>query len=435
MVWRIGALLLFLGVLPLRAAGGPQDSRISLAELIQRPFVELMALTEDDAYPKSEIKALRSSLEDDRRLQLEASRKAEKAWLRELKEAQKELQSLNAASSRDSASVASHREQLHQKIARLEKDIRDEKKQQEVGIPLTFEIKLAKVHVIERWPAKRREIMDRIDRGEARSRKHGDVEDIGYRKWIKGQEQDIAVGDQTVRQIMAGGGMPLESTDQDVQAYVRNLAVRIAMNSDLKIPLRVAVLDNPQARAVALPGGYLFVTSGLIVTAENEAELAGELSREIARVAARQGTRRTKLSIMKKMIVPAAQITTGFFTGGVTNAGAYYSMSYGFQGLSSLVDHSLQGSSEKLQREADQLGIQYAWKAGFDPSGFVAYIDALSLNTESPAAGNLFQPKSGLERRIMDAFTEIQYLPPQERTIKDSVDFYVAKHALTSRGD
>ena len=115
--------------------------------------------------------------------------------------------------------------------------------------------------------------------------------------------------------------------------------------------------------------------------------------------------------------------STGLLTGGVSNAGAYYGMDYGFQGLNVLVDRTLTLTNAQVQKEADQLGIQYAWKAGFDPKGFIAFLDSIAARKDYPKTDRFFMTKLSLADRLIDAFTEIQYLPAKENQTVDSPEF------------
>jgi predicted Zn-dependent protease len=239
------------------------------------------------------------------------------------------------------------------------------------------------------------------------------------------------LGEQTVRELMASGSMPLAARQRDVQDYVRNLSLQIARNSDLEVPLQVSVLDNPAPWAISLPGGFLFVNTGLLVSAQSESQLATALAREIGKIAARHGTRTPKGAVLAKLFGPAAQVATGFLTGGPGSAGMYYSMNYGLQGLGGLMDRALTGTSEKSRREADQLAVQYAWRAGFDPRGFIAYIDTIAGNEDAAGTAGLFDKRAQFEKRVMDVFSEIAYLPPAGRPFNDSLDFKLAKALVT----
>jgi predicted Zn-dependent protease len=186
------------------------------------------------------------------------------------------------------------------------------------------------------------------------------------------------------------------------------------------------VLDSRELKAFALPGGYLYVTSGVLGAAQTESELAGVLAREIARIAARHATRRTRMSFLPKLFVPAAQIVAGLFTGGPANPAAYYGVGYGVDGLGGLLGRALNGTDAKFQREADQLGIQYAWKAGYDPTGFVAFLDSIS----SVRAEGLLTEEPPLPERLLEMFSELSYLPQQKSSIPASEEFDSLKQRI-----
>ena len=409
---------------------GQEPRRLPLHEQLDRPYVALLELTSLAEYSPDELRSLRSATKHDRDQQLEACRKDEGRLKKELDSARTELKGLNKSSSRDTGDMANHRASLHVQIAALERTLQNRKSEREQIIPAAFEIKLAKLRLVEQWPERRKEIARIIEKGRARDRKHGDIDDIGYRRIAKDPEKDIAGGEQAVRQMTYGGLMPREIQAADVQQYVQRLARRIAENSDLKVPLHVTVLDSPEISAISVPGGFLFLSAGLILAAETEAELAGVLAHEIARIAARHGARAFQRSLISKMFVPAAQVATGLLTGGFSNAGAYYGVNYGFQGLSLLVDRTLVGSSGKYQKEADQLGIQYAWKAGFDSKGFIAFLDSIAKAKQYSKTASFFRTNPELGERLIDAFSEVQYLPPRENYIVDSAEFRKTKERL-----
>jgi predicted Zn-dependent protease len=178
------------------------------------------------------------------------------------------------------------------------------------------------------------------------------------------------------------------------------------------------VLDSPEPRAIALPGGFLYVTSGVIRAARSESELAGVLSREIARIAARHATRVSKASWVSRLFVPVTQIATGIFTGGSVNPAAYYGINYGVEGIGGILGRVLNGTNETFQAEADQLGVQYAWKAGYDPRGFVAFLDS----TAEKPGHKFLNDEPELRKRLLKIFSEIQYLPEQ-KAVFDSGEF------------
>src|SRR5206468_5682375 len=173
---------------------------------------------------------------------------------RELSTAWKELNEINGSASTDTDSMAARRETLHVQIAELEHTIGNSAIDCDHLISAAFEVKLAKLYLIEDWPSRRDEIARRIEDGRARERKHGDIDDIGYRLIVKKPEEDIAVGQQAAQQMTSNGLMPSALQDPDIQNYVRQLAGKIAESSDLKIPLHVTVIESPEIAPITLPG-------------------------------------------------------------------------------------------------------------------------------------------------------------------------------------
>jgi len=402
-----------------------QFSSFPLEEAVHQSYADLIGRIDFSEYSHDALKSLRARIERERDEKIDKSKRVEKHWKDELQASRQQLEILNKASSVDTKAASDFRVQLHINIAALERAIQENTREREQTIPAVYDMQLAKVWLLGRWPDRRAQIGRRIDAGEARARRHGDVEDIGYRKLVKNPEKDIEVGEQAARQMVAGGWLPLEFQDSEVQLYVRRLAAKIAFSSDLKVPLHVTVLDSAQPRAIALPGGFLYVTSGVFRIARTESELAGVISREIARMAAQHATRASKRSFASKVFMPVAQIATGLFSGGLS-PGAYYGIGYGMQGLGSVVDHALNGSTEDFQREADQLGVQYAWKAGYDPRGFVRFLDSLAGDQKTDLVGK----ELPLPERLLNLFSEIEYLRPLEHAVVNSPEFDRARQRV-----
>ena len=139
--------------------------------------------------------------------------------------------------------------------------------------------------------------------------------------------------------------------------------------------------------------------------------MAGVLSREIARIAARHAARAAKVSWLSRMFLPVTQVVGGIFAGGPANPAAYYGIGYGLEGLGGIVGRALNGSSEELQTEADQLGAQYAWKAGYDPAGFISFLDSIALRE-----GEFLPEEPPLRERVLHLFEEIEHLGSQTAT-------------------
>ena len=402
--------------------------KLSPREQIERPYVALFELP-DSSYSRREVKSLRSEIEQEQKEEARACDTEQSRLRTEMKSNRSGLKNLNT-SPHDSAEAAAIRATRHSEISAIEKTLRDKKQECEHAIPAKFEITLSKVHLLEHWPDERERTLQRISQGRGRDRKHGDIDDIGYRKLTDNQEKDIPIGQQAVRQMTSSKLMPAEGQSPLVRQYVQNLATRIAQNSDLKVPLHVTLLESAEVNSIGLPGGFLFVTTGLIRACETESQLAGVMSQQIAHIAARHATRSSKRSFIARMFVPAAEVTTGLLTGGVSNAGIYYGMNYGFQGLGVLVDRTLMTANNKGQKEADQLGIQYAWNAGFDPKGFIAFLDALAKDEALSKTEAFFITKPILGVRIQDSFTELEYLFPKQNLTDDSEEFRMIKDRL-----
>ena len=385
---------------------------------VDKSFAELFDTPKASASIKSSVKRQQNNAND-------ACEKDLKQLKSRLTTAHRDLKQLNNGSSVGSNLLES-RTDLHEQIGTLEQSVRSQVRECDHDIPSRFDIELAKASLADKWPDRRERIKLKADQGLGRDRKHGDVEDIGYRNvggGLEGQLKDVSTGEQAVRQMKASGRMPSESQDANLQRYVESLARRIATSSDLRIPLKVTVMESNDIDAMGLPGGFLYVTTGLLHACESEDQLAGVLAREIAHIAARHGAQNSKRSLLAKFLVPAARVAAGVFTGSAVSAGTYYGLNYGFQGLQSIVDRTLLGTGEGAQKEADQLGIQYAWNAGYDPKGFIEFLDALAKQHEYFRSESWFKLKPSLDSRLMGAYTEIQYLPAREINSSNSADF------------
>lgn len=149
--------------------------------------------------------------------------------------------------------------------------------------------------------------------------------------------------------------------DQDISEYVRQLAQKIARNSDAQVPLTVKVIDSPDLRIFGLPGGFLYVDKGVILEVGSEAELAGLMAHEIAHIAARHATRlATRKHAWDMLSIPLSYISGPAALG--TNQ---------------IAPLSLKKFNRDSEVEADLLGIQYQYAAGYDPEAFVEALERL----------------------------------------------------------
>ncbi|MBI2187003.1 MAG: M48 family metalloprotease [Acidobacteria bacterium] len=298
------------------------------------------------------------------------------------------------------------------------------------AVPLAYRNRAAKLALLRDWPRDLAEIRRSIADGSAHAREHGDVADIGVREVGRNQEKDVEVGRQAVEEMRQANVMPPPVDSELIQSYVRTLGERIAARSDLRVPVQVEVLDSPEVNAFALPGGFLFVHRGLLERADDEAQLAGVLSHEIAHAAARHGDRMMRRAAWSSLLFQAAQIGTSVLTGGISSIGAYYAYQYGFTGLGLLMSLDLLGVSRDFELEADQLGVQYAWNAGYDPSGFVRFFDKMATTEGHVNGSSWFRTHPPFYERMLKSQREVMYLPSKDDLVVTSPEFHGMKEEL-----
>src|SRR5438874_5159786 len=247
----------------------------------------------------------------------------------------------------------------------------------------------------------------------------GDVEAVGNRNvgcktglgnWY-GVEKQIAMGKQYAQQV--------ESTvkliqDPTVTEYVNRVGQNLVRNSDAQVPFTIKVIDSDDINAFALPGGFFYVNSGLILAADEEAELAGVMAHEIAHVAARHATRgATRSQLANIMTIPL------IFVGGGIGYAARQAAGIG-------LPLTFMKFSRGFEAEADYFGLQYMYKSGYDPNAFVAFFEKLEAQ-EKKKPGTLskaFASHPQTPDRIQKSQEEIAtILPAREQYIVSTSEF------------
>jgi Zn-dependent protease with chaperone function len=399
-------------------------------ELVNKPYLELLATASAINLSAKEVEDFKRRLERDQEAERRRLEQEEKNLKARIEQSRKQLGDLNRRASRDDEEATVERRDLHCAILKLERDLNQKRTEREQGLPVAYDNKRAKLDLIRQWPARKKEIEQTLAAGRARARRFGDVEDIGVRVLNEGQEKDVKVGEDAIREMKAYGLMPPEVEDKELKEYVQRIAERIAANSDLKTPVKLTVLDSEEINAFALPGGFLFINTGLIEKAENESEIAGVIAHELAHAAARHGARLMKRATIASVIYQAAQAAAMIFTGGVAGVGTYYALQYGFLGLGMALNLALLGVSREYEEEADQLGVQYAWKAGYDPKGFITFFDKMASEKGYVRSASFFRTHPPFFERIVSAFSEIEYLPEKKELVADSPEFQKIKEHL-----
>ena len=199
-----------------------------------------------------------------------------------------------------------------------------------------------------------------------------DVEAIGNRNVGKGVnlfslEREIGLGKQLAQEVERSSKL---IDDPVVTEYVNRVGQNLVRNSDARVPFTIKVIDSDEVNAFALPGGFFYVNSGLILRAQEESELAGVMAHEIAHVAARHGTKNaTKGELMQLASIPAMIFIPYSIAG--------YAM---YQGLNLAIPLTFLKFSRDAEREADFLGLQYMYKTGYDPNSYVTFFERIQAD-------------------------------------------------------
>lgn len=210
-------------------------------------------------------------------------------------------------------------------------------------------------------------------------------------------EKEIALGKQLAQEVARQARLVEDPIPAE---YINRLAQNIAHNSDIRVPVTARMIDSEQVNAFALPGGFLFVNSGLVLKAETEAELAGPIAHEIAHVAARHGTRQASRGhIANWASLPL--IFMGGWPGFIIRSGAGVAVPMAFLKF-----------SRGFEEEADLLAVQYVYKAGYDPTAFVDFFEKMEAQEKKKpgTVSELFRSHPNISSRIQSTQKLLQEL-------------------------
>ena len=251
-----------------------------------------------------------------------------------------------------------------------------------------------------------------------------DTDAIGNRDVDKGInlysiEKEIAMGKQLAQEVERQAKIV---DDPIIAEYVNRVGQNLVRNSDSKVPFTIKVIDSEEINAFALPGGFFFVNTGILLNADNESEMAGVMAHEIAHVAARHGTRQQTRGTLLQVGAIVPMVMLGGWTG--------YAIR---QGMGIAIPMGLLQFTQGFEKEADFLGLQYMYKAGYDPTSFVDFFEKIqSLEKKKPGSlSKVFSSHPPTDERIKAAQGEIQkILVAKPEYVLDTSEFQSVKNRV-----
>ncbi len=235
-------------------------------------------------------------------------------------------------------------------------------------------------------------------------------------------EKQVAMGQQYSQQVEHGVKLV---QDQVVTEYVNRIGQNLVRNSDSKVPFIIKVIDTDEINAFALPGGYFYVNSGLILAADNEAELAGVMAHEIAHVAACHVAReQTRSNIVNLASIPLVFVPGGW---------AVYEATQIAMGVG--VPLAFMKFSRNFESEADFLGMEYMYKTGYDPQSFISFFEKIEAQEKKKpgAIAKAFSSHPMTPDRVAHAQQEMAtVLPPRDEYVVNTSEFDQVKSRLAS---
>src|SRR5262244_2466955 len=248
---------------------------------------------------------------------------------------------------------------------------------------------------------------------------------IGKRNINKGQidfysiDKEVALGRQLAAEVDRESKFV---TDPIVTEFVNRVGQNIVLHSNVKTPVTIKVIDSNEVNAFALPGGHLYINRGVLETADNEAELAGVIAHETGHVAVRHGVEQaSKANLINYGSIPL------IFLGG--RGGFAIRQAAGLA-----VPLSFLKFTRGAEKEADRLGAQYMWAAGYDPHAMVTFFEKLEAK-EKKKPGTIAKafsthPMTG--DRITEAQKLVAHFPDREEYAINTSEFGAVKSRIVS---
>jgi predicted Zn-dependent protease len=241
----------------------------------------------------------------------------------------------------------------------------------------------------------------------------------GLGNWYS-TESEIRMGKQYATEVEKSTKL---INDPVVTEYINRIGQNIVKNSDCKVPFTIKVIDTDEINAFALPGGFFYVNSGLILAADEEAELAGVMAHETAHVCAHHAAREmTRANYAQLSTIPLIMMTGYSWTG------------YGiYEAVSFAIPMTFLVFSREFEAQADYLGVQYMYKAGYDPQAFVTFFEKIqNLEKQKPGAvAKAFSNHPQTPDRIAHTQEEIaKILPARDQYLVTTSEFDDVKTRL-----
>src|SRR5580698_9537739 len=248
----------------------------------------------------------------------------------------------------------------------------------------------------------------------------GNRSSVGHGLNFYSLEHEIQLGKQLSAEVERQAKF---INDPVVVEYVNRVGQNLVRNSDAQVPFTIKVIDSDVVNAFALPGGFFYVNSGLILHADEESELAGVMAHEIAHVCARHGTKQATHQDMVQLAMIPAMIFIPYTWAG-------YAI---YQGMQFAIPMAFLQFTRVDEREADYLGLQYMYKAGYDPNAFVAFFEKVASDEKKQPGTipKIFSTHPPTPDRIEASQKEIAtILPARDEYIVTTSEFDQVKSRL-----